>query len=219
MQACLFRRAARVLVAAIAGLVLAACGGDYMAAGVPTVATFSATPSALAAGGGAVQLSWTTSGATTLSINNGIGDVSGATSTSVSVTASTTFTLTATNAVGTVTATTSVAVAAPTAPTITSFMATPATLPQGGGTVTLSWNTADSTTLSIDNGVGDVTGLTSKPVSVVFLTLAAGSILYVITQLITVGAKAKRTDLLAYGLLAGLLAGFATDAVVTVAGV
>jgi len=62
-------------------------------------------------------------------------------------------------------------------------------------------------------------GFTSKPVSVVFLTLAAGSILYVITQLITVGAKAKRTDLLAYGLLAGLLAGFATDAVVTVAGV
>jgi hypothetical protein len=36
-------------------------------------------------------------------------------------------------------------------------------------------------------------GFTSKPVSVVFLTLAAGSILYVITQLITVAAKAKRT--------------------------
>src|SRR5664280_1033021 len=62
-------------------------------------------------------------------------------------------------------------------------------------------------------------GFTSEPVSVVFLTLAAGSILYVITQLITVAAKAKRTDLLAYGLLAGLLAGFATDAVVTAAGV
>jgi len=62
-------------------------------------------------------------------------------------------------------------------------------------------------------------GFTSEPVSVVFLTLAAGSILYVITQLITVAAKAKRTDLLAYGLLAGLLAGFATDAVITVAGV
>ena len=59
----------------------------------------------------------------------------------------------------------------------------------------------------------------SWPVSVVFLTLAAGSILYVITQLITVAAKAKRTDLLAYGLLAGLLAGFATDAVVTAAGI
>jgi ZIP family zinc transporter len=60
---------------------------------------------------------------------------------------------------------------------------------------------------------------TSEPVGVVFLTLAAGSILYVITQLLGVAAKARRNDLLAYGLLLGLLAGFATDAVVTAAGV
>jgi ZIP family zinc transporter len=62
-------------------------------------------------------------------------------------------------------------------------------------------------------------GFTSEPVSVVFLTLAAGSILYVVVQLIGVAAKARRNDLLAYGLLLGLLAGFATDAVVTAAGV
>ncbi len=62
-------------------------------------------------------------------------------------------------------------------------------------------------------------GFTSEPVSVAVMTLAAGSILYVITQLITVAAKAKRADLLAYGVLAGLLAGFATDAVITAAGV
>ena len=62
-------------------------------------------------------------------------------------------------------------------------------------------------------------GFTSEPVSVAFLTLAAGSILYVITQLITVAAKARRSDLLAYGMLLGLLAGFATDAIVTLAGV
>ena len=40
-----------------------------------------------------------------------------------------------------------------------------------------------------------------------------------VIQLITVAAKAKRTDLLAYGLLAGLLAGFLTDAIVTAGGV
>jgi ZIP family zinc transporter len=62
-------------------------------------------------------------------------------------------------------------------------------------------------------------GFTSEPVSVAFLTLAAGSILYVVTQLIAVAAKARRSDLLAYGLLLGLLAGFATDAIVTAAGV
>ena len=61
-------------------------------------------------------------------------------------------------------------------------------------------------------------GFTSEAVSVVFLTLAAGSILYVVVQLITVAAKARRPDLLAVGLLLGLLAGFATDAIVTAAG-
>jgi len=61
-------------------------------------------------------------------------------------------------------------------------------------------------------------GFTSEPVSVVFLTLAAGSILYVVTQLLGVAAKAKRADLLAYGLLIGLLAGFLTDAIVSAGG-
>jgi ZIP family zinc transporter len=60
---------------------------------------------------------------------------------------------------------------------------------------------------------------TSQAVSVVFLTLAAGSILYVVVQLIGIAAKSKRMDLLAYGLLIGIIAGFATDAVVTAAGV
>jgi ZIP family zinc transporter len=60
---------------------------------------------------------------------------------------------------------------------------------------------------------------TSEAVSVVFLTLAAGSIIYVVVQLIGVAAKSKRMDLLAYGLLIGLLAGFFTDAIVTAAGV
>jgi ZIP family zinc transporter len=60
---------------------------------------------------------------------------------------------------------------------------------------------------------------TSEPVSVLFLTLAAGSIIYVVTQLLGVAARARRTDLLCYGLLIGLLAGFATDAIITAAGV
>jgi len=61
-------------------------------------------------------------------------------------------------------------------------------------------------------------GFTSDAVSVLFLTLAAGSILYVVLQLVTVAGKFKRPDLLSYGLLLGLIAGFATDAVVTAAG-
>jgi ZIP family zinc transporter len=68
--------------------------------------------------------------------------------------------------------------------------------------------------------VGTAVGhaFTSEPVSVIFLTLAAGSILYVVIQLIGVAAKARRPELLAAGLTLGLLAGFATDAIVTAAG-
>jgi ZIP family zinc transporter len=61
-------------------------------------------------------------------------------------------------------------------------------------------------------------GFTSEAVSVVFLTLAAGSILYVVTQLLSAAARTRRPDLLAYGLLLGLIAGFLTDAIVTAAG-
>ncbi|MGH3445948.1 MAG: ZIP family metal transporter [Nocardioidaceae bacterium] len=68
--------------------------------------------------------------------------------------------------------------------------------------------------------IGTIVGhsFTSEPVSVVFLTLAAGSIIYVITQLVGVAARARRADLLAYGILVGLFAGFVTDAIVTAAG-
>jgi ZIP family zinc transporter len=59
---------------------------------------------------------------------------------------------------------------------------------------------------------------TSEPVSVAFLTLAAGSIVYVVAQLLGVAARSKRMDLIAYGLLLGLLAGFLTDAIVTAGG-
>lgn len=62
-------------------------------------------------------------------------------------------------------------------------------------------------------------GFTSDPVSVAFLSLAAGSILYVVVQLLGIATSAKRMDILCSGLLLGLLAGFATDAIVTAGGV
>lgn len=91
-----------------------------------------------------------------------------------------------------------------------------------GGVVRPSWGFL--VTMALIGGgptfVGTIVGhsFTSEPVSVIFLTLAAGSIIYVITQLIGVAAKAKRADLLAAGLLLGLLLGFATDAIVSAAG-
>jgi ZIP family zinc transporter len=68
-------------------------------------------------------------------------------------------------------------------------------------------------------GAGIGHSFTSEPVSVAFLTLAAGSIVYVIAQLLGVVAKAKRADLVAIGILLGVLAGFITDGIVIVGGV
>lgn len=58
----------------------------------------------------------------------------------------------------------------------------------------------------------------SQPLSVIFLTLAAGSILYVVIQLLGVAQKAGRRELLVWGVFLGLVAGFVTDMVVTAAG-
>ncbi|MEV4263516.1 ZIP family metal transporter [Kribbella sp. NPDC049584] len=55
--------------------------------------------------------------------------------------------------------------------------------------------------------------------SVAFLGLAAGSILYVVIELLAVARRSGRKELTAWMILLGLFAGFATDAVITAAGV
>jgi len=54
--------------------------------------------------------------------------------------------------------------------------------------------------------------------SVMFLTLAAGSILYVAIQLLGLAHKSGRRDLLSWGVQLGRAAGFLTDKVVTAGG-
>jgi ZIP family zinc transporter len=68
--------------------------------------------------------------------------------------------------------------------------------------------------------VGTMVGrqFTSQAMSVIFLTLAAGSILYVVIQLLGVAFKNGRKELLHWGVLLGLTAGFVTDMVVTAGG-
>jgi ZIP family zinc transporter len=68
--------------------------------------------------------------------------------------------------------------------------------------------------------VGTAVGrqFTSAATSVAFLSLAAGSILYVVVQLFAVALRFERRSLLYWGLLVGLAAGFLTDMVVTAGG-
>ncbi|MGW7366742.1 ZIP family metal transporter [Streptomyces sp. NPDC054841] len=69
--------------------------------------------------------------------------------------------------------------------------------------------------------VGTLVGrqVVNETLSVAFMGLAAGSILYVIIELLAVVRRAAMKELTAWMILLGLLLGFATDAVVTVAGV
>ena len=78
---------------------------------LPTIVSFAAAPTAVAAGGSSV-LSWDVLGATLISIDNGVGTVVG-TSTTVTPASTTTYRLSATNAAGTVTADATVNVVAP----------------------------------------------------------------------------------------------------------
>jgi ZIP family zinc transporter len=55
-------------------------------------------------------------------------------------------------------------------------------------------------------------------VSIAFLALAAGSILYVVIELLAVGRRMASKEITTWGLVIGLLLGFATDAIVTAGG-
>ncbi len=125
----------------------------------PVISAFTATPAQVNAGG-STKLAWSVSGAATLTIDNAVGAVTG-TSKTITPAKTTTYTLTASGSGGSTTAKVTVTVV--TAPVISSFTASAATVNPGEAS-TLSWNATGAATLTIDNGVGAVTG-TSKAVT------------------------------------------------------
>jgi chitodextrinase len=145
----------------------------------PIIVSFSALPPSITTGGSSV-LSWTTANASSLSLDNGIGSVTGQTSKSVSPSQTITYTLTASNGTATATAQTIVSVGSiiptSTPPSITSFLAAPGTITAGGSGI-LSWVITGSPTptVSIDNGIGTVTGTTKTvaPTQTTTYTLTA----------------------------------------------
>jgi ZIP family zinc transporter len=68
--------------------------------------------------------------------------------------------------------------------------------------------------------VGTLIGqrVVNDTLSVAFLALAAGSILYVVVELLAVGRRLAAKQVSTWGLLIGLVAGFLTDAIITAAG-
>ena len=110
-----------------------------------------------------ITLNFSAPGATSLNIDQGVGTVTGTTSATVTPKTAglNTYTLTATNDAGTASAFVTVnvtpATAVPTAPSINSFTAANSAIVQGSP-VTLTWSVTGATSLSIDSGVGTVTG-------------------------------------------------------------
>lgn len=106
----------------------------------PSVSSFAATPSTITAGQSAT-LTWSVSGATSLSIDNGVGSIAGTSSKVVAPAKTTAYKLTATNSAGSVTATVTVTVNAmaldtqpPSVPVLVSVSAT------GPNQVDLAWS-------------------------------------------------------------------------------
>jgi serine/threonine protein kinase, bacterial len=148
--------------------------------GPVTISSFTAAPT-VSIPGAPVVLTWVVSGATSLSISDGSGPITGATAISgnsvqVSPTATTTYTLTATGPSGSTSTITSANGSQPAAATVTvvplpvisSFTATPSTIANGQST-TLTWSVSNAVSLSLEAqdtitgalGSQDVTGLTS----------------------------------------------------------
>jgi hypothetical protein len=117
----------------------------------PVITEFKATPATIHAGQKST-LSWSVTGATSVSIDSGVGAQTG-TSVDVTPTATTTYTLTATGLGGSVTSMTTVTVlpAVP-APVITAFTASPSVV-AAGGSVTLTWTvTGQFDAIKVDPG-------------------------------------------------------------------
>lgn len=168
----------------LAVLLIAGCTGGPITIGgqMPVINSFNASPVSISAGESA-SLTWTVSGATSVSIDQGIGNVALSGTRAVAPTTTTVYTLTASSPIGSVTATTQVIVTGVTPPpptglpVINYFTATPNNITLGSS-VTLSWNVTNATTVSIDNGVGNVAASGSSiilPVATTTFTLTASN--------------------------------------------
>ena len=149
----------------------------------PVIREFSSNPSTINGGGKSI-LFWDVTGANSVSIDQGIGQVSTAGVKVLSPAASTTYTITATNNIGTVTksavttvsSTSLLPVGMP--PAIIIFSSNPSTI-DSGATSVLFWNVTGATSVSIDQGVGQVAfvgfKLISPATSTVYTISAANS--------------------------------------------
>lgn len=171
---------------------------------LPVIDSFYADPPSILAGESSM-LSWKVSGATTVSIDQGIGPVSVTGTRAVAPSETTTYTLTATNVAGSVIVTTQVMVSAisppapippapaPTKPTdvpvVNYFFANPNTI-TAGNSITLSWSVSGATSVTIDQGIGTFASSGSTTV------FPASSTTYILTATNSAGSTVATTQVI-----------------------
>ena len=151
------------------------------AAGAPVVHTFLASPSTITAGS-STALQWNVTGATSVSINQGIGSVPLSGTKTVSPSITTIYTLTATNSSGSVSISTTINVT-PSAglPVIVNFAASPDSVNVGYSSM-LQWNVTGATSATLNQGIGVL------PISGTRLVSPISSTVYILTATNSVGS-------------------------------
>ncbi len=200
----------------LAAILLAGCnlaGITINTGEAPVISSFNASPPTIAAGGFST-LSWSVTGATRASIDQGIGNVALTGSRTVQPGSTTVYTLTASNAAGaSATATAQILVSGtspapvpqpfeptpfqPSPPTpppvslpiINYFSANPAVISAADSTV-LSWDVSNATSVSIDHGIGNV------PISGSTLVWPGTSTNYTLTATSAAGWRSLSTAVL-----------------------
>jgi hypothetical protein len=131
---------------------------------VPSITVFEVNPLVITAGDSA-SLIWNVVGATSASIDQGVGAIALAGSRTIMPTTTTTYTLTAVN--GSVTISKSLAIIVNPVPipvVAATFTITPNVITQGDSAI-LQWNVSGATSISIDQGIGIVPASGSLSVS------------------------------------------------------
>jgi len=157
----------------------------------PSIDKFGFNTDSIFTGQSAI-LSWSVTGATSVSINPDIGTVSSTGTQSVAPSLTTTYTLTASNSAGNPTALAMLTVTKSSAPIITTFSASQAFI-SGGQSSTLAWDIIGPATIYINQGVGAVPPKGSRevtPTATTIYTLTAENASSKVNRSVTVTVEA-----------------------------
>src|SRR2546425_2293736 len=156
---------------------------------MPT-ATLNANPASIQSGQSST-LSWSTTDATTITLNGASVAASG--SQTLSPTATATYSLVATNSAGSTTATATITVTAPPPPMPTATLnANPASI-HSGQSSTLSWATSNATTITLDGAAVAASGSrVGSPTTTTPYTLVASNSTGSVTSTVSVTVMAMR---------------------------